>query len=172
MILWRRSIWGACLALGLGGCVGQAQQPASTAAPDVVAPSAAPAPQPEDATPFNPVTTTLELMQTVMVYAAEDYWDSVQVTVDENGVTEHAPQTDDEWDRVRAAALMVAESGNLLLMPPRMVDNRAWTFFSRQLTEAGVEAAAAAAAHDVDRVFAAGEQIYNVCVACHTRYIR
>ncbi len=39
-----------------------------------------------------------------------------------------------------------------------------------RLIEAGVEAAAAAEAHDVERVFAAGEQVYNACTACHVRY--
>jgi hypothetical protein len=43
--------------------------------------------------------------------------------------------------------------------------------FSRSLIEAGVEAAAAAEAQDVERVFAAGEQVYNACTACHVRYV-
>lgn len=169
MIVWRSSSWVTLAAVLMCGCASQAQEPVSDPSPAAAAAAAAEA---TDAPQFNPVTTTLELMQTVMVFAAEAYWESVLISVTEDGVTEHAPQTDEEWDRVRTAALTVAESGNLLMMPPRLVDNRAWAFFSRQLTEAGAEAAAAAAAHDVDRVFAAGEQMYNVCVACHTRYIR
>ena len=56
------------------------------------------------------------------------------------------------------------------MMTPRAVDDGAWMQFARSLIEAGVEAAAAAEAHDVERVFAAGEQVYNVCTACHARY--
>jgi hypothetical protein len=121
--------------------------------------------------PFKPVTTVLELMESVIAHAAEVYWGSVQVTVDETGVHERYPQTDEEWESVWAAALSLAESGNLLMMTPRAIDDGAWMQFARSLIEVGVEAAAAAEAHDVDRVFAAGEQVYNVCLGCHTRYV-
>jgi hypothetical protein len=127
--------------------------------------------QPPSATPpFKPVTTVVELMESVIAHAAEVYWGSVQVTVDETGEHERYPQNDEEWESVWAAALAIAESGNLLMMPPRAVDDGAWMQFSRSLIEAGVEAAAAAEARDVERVFAAGEQVYNACTACHGRY--
>jgi hypothetical protein len=116
------------------------------------------------------VTTVLELMESVIAHAAEVYWGSVQITVDEAGEHEHVPQTDEEWEAVWAAGVSIAESGNLLMMTPRAVDDGAGMQFSRSLVEAGVEAAAAAQAKSVDRVFAAGEQVYNVCTACHGRY--
>jgi hypothetical protein len=121
--------------------------------------------------PFKPVTTVLELMESVIAHAAETYWDSVQVTVDETGVHEKQPQTDEEWESVWAAGLALAESGNLLMMTPRAVDDGAWMQFARSLVDAGAAAAAAAEAHDVEAVFAAGERVYNVCTACHTRYL-
>jgi hypothetical protein len=126
--------------------------------------------QPPATPPYKPVTTVQELMQSVIVHAAETYWDSVQVTVDETGVHERYPESDEEWEQVWAAALTIAESGNLLMMTPRAVDGGAWMQFARSMIDAGVEAAAAADARDVDRVFAAGEQVYNVCSGCHGRY--
>jgi mono/diheme cytochrome c family protein len=39
------------------------------------------------------------------------------------------------------------------------------------LVEVGVLAAAAAQAKDPERVFEAGEQVYNVCAGCHMRYV-
>ena len=84
-------------------------------------------------------------MESVIAHAAEVYWESVQVTVDETGVHERYPQTDEEWESVWAAALAIAESGNLLMMTPRAVDDGAWMQFARSLVDAGVEAAAAAA---------------------------
>ena len=69
----------------------------------------------------------------------------MQVTVDETGEHERYPQTDEEWESVWAAGLTIAESGNLLMMPPRALDDGAWMQFARSLIEAGVEAAAAAA---------------------------
>jgi hypothetical protein len=131
---------------------------------------AACAQQPQTPPPFKPVTTVLELMESVIAHAAEVYWESVSVTVDETGVHERNPQTDEEWEGVWAAGLALAESGNLLMMTPRAVDDGAWMQFARSLVDAGVEAAAAAEAHDVERVFAAGETVYNVCTACHARY--
>jgi hypothetical protein len=128
-------------------------------------------PPPVRPPPFKPVTTVLELMESVIAHAAEVYWEAVQVTVDADGVHERKPETDEEWEFVWASALAIAESGNLLMMEPRAVDDGAWMQFSRSLIEAGAEAAAAAAAHDVDRVFAAGEQVYNACLGCHTRYV-
>lgn len=125
---------------------------------------------PSSEPPFKPVTTVLELMESVIAHAAELYWEAVQVTVDDTGVHERNPQTDEEWESVWAAGLAIAESGNLLMMEPRAVDNGAWMQFAVSLVDAGVEAAAAAEAEDVERVFAAGEQVYNVCTACHLRY--
>jgi cytochrome c553 len=122
------------------------------------------------ATPYKPVTTVLELMESVILHASETYWESVQVTVDEAGVHERYPASDEEWESVWAAALTIAESGNLLMMTPRAVDDGAWMQFARSLIDAGVEAAAAARAQDVERVFAAGEQVYNACSGCHGRY--
>src|SRR5262245_64696841 len=110
-------------------------------------------------------------MESVVAHAAETYWGSVQVIVDETGVHELEPQTDAEWEAVWAAGVAIAESGNLLMMTPRAVDNGAWLQFARSLVDAGADAAAAAQAHDVERVFAAGEQVYNVCTACHARYM-
>jgi hypothetical protein len=126
--------------------------------------------QPQPTPPYKPVTTVLELMESVVAHAAEIYWGSVQVTVDETGEHERFPQTDEEWEAVWSAGLSIAESGNLLMMAPRAVDEGAWMQFARSLVEAGAEAAASAQARDVERVFAAGEQVYNVCTACHARY--
>jgi hypothetical protein len=126
---------------------------------------------PPPAPPFKPVTTVLELMESVIAQSAEVYWGAVQVTVDAEGTHERKPETDEEWELVWASALALAESGNLLMMEPRAVDDGAWMQFARSLVDAGVVAADAAEAHDVERVFAAGEQVYNVCLGCHTRYV-
>ena len=78
------------------------------------------------APPFKPVTTTLVLMESVIAHAAEVYWESVQVTVDESGVHERQPETDDDWEFVWASALALAEAGNLRMMEPRAGDDGAW----------------------------------------------
>jgi len=122
--------------------------------------------------PFKPVATTLELMESVLAHGAEVYWESVSIVVDENGITENYPRTDEEWEEVWAAAMSVAEAGNLLMMAPRAVDDLEWMQWSRALIDRGVEAVAAAATKDPEQVLAAGEQLYYVCLGCHERYIQ
>jgi hypothetical protein len=117
------------------------------------------------------VATVLELMESIIAHAAEVYWEAVSIIVDENGVTEHYPETDEEWEEVWSAAVSIAESGNLLMMAPRAVDDDGWMQMSVALVEVGGEAAAAAQAKDPERVLDAGESVYNVCLACHARYV-
>lgn len=149
-------------AVGLAACSGEPQ--ATAQAPDAAPPEAPPA------TPYKPVATNLELMESIIAHAAEEYWGSVRIVVDAEGVTEYVPETDEEWEEVWAAAVSLAESGNLLMMPPRAVDDE-WVRISAKLVDAGVQAAAAALARDQDQVLAAGEGVYNVCVECHARYV-
>jgi len=140
-------------------------------------PDGDPVPQPTAAAaaattpPFEPVVGTLELMQSLLGHAAEDYWESVAIVVDEQGVHELFPETDEDWERVWAAAVAIAESGNLLMMEPRARDQGEWLQWSRALIARGKEAIAAAVARDPEQVLAAGEQVYYVCVGCHERYI-
>jgi hypothetical protein len=110
-------------------------------------------------------------MESVIAHAAEVYWESVEVVVGEAGIVENYPNNDEEWEAVWAAGLTLAESGNLLMMPPRARDDGAWMAFSAALVDAGVAAAAAAEAKNPDLVFEAGAQVYDACTACHTRYL-
>lgn len=120
--------------------------------------------------PFKPVATVQELMNGPIQWAADAYWQSVSVTVDFEGTHENFPESDDEWHDVWAAGLTIAESGNLLMMAPRAKDDRVWMRLSEALVTVGLEAAEAAKAQDTDKVFDAGEKVYNVCTTCHELY--
>lgn len=87
------------------------------------------------------------------------------------GVGSKAPENDTEWDRVTANAVMLAESGLMLLQPPRDVGQPEWTAHARDLVTHARAAAAAAQQRDVDALLAAGDEIYNVCEACHNTYM-
>lgn len=87
------------------------------------------------------------------------------------GVGSKAPENDTEWDRVTANAVMLAESGLMLLQPPRDVGQPEWTRHARDLVTHARAAAAAAQQRDVDALLAAGDEIYNVCEACHNTYM-
>ena len=143
-----RAVGAACFAVALGGCE-----------------------SPPPPVPFTPVTTVKLLMSDVIEPAADRYWDAVGSVSDKNGVTEHAPRTDEEWTAVRASATVVAESGNLLMMAPRALDRGEWMALARAMVTAGVRARAAAEARDTKRVFDAGADLYETCSGCHAKYL-
>ena len=66
--------------------------------------------------------------------------------------------------------MVLAESGNLLMLGDRAKGEGPWMIMSRALVEAGTAALEAAEAKDADAVFAVGEQIYNACETCHVLY--
>jgi len=150
----------AVLATGiLAGCGGQE-------APEAPAAEAAPA-----ATPYKPVATLVDLMRSAVTLSAEVYWESVSIVVDAEGIHENHPETDLEWIEVWGAAMTLAEAGNLLMMPPRAVDNDEWIRLSTALVDVGLKAAQAASDRDFEAVLNVGEEVYNVCVECHETYV-
>jgi len=124
-----------------------------------------------DAPPeYDLVTDVQGLMASVVEPAADVYWDAVGTIMDEDGVHDFRPETDEEWEAVRHAAFVVAESGNLLMMEGRAKDRGPWMAFSRDLVRVGRQAIAAADARDPDAVFEAGGEVYLVCSECHASY--
>ena len=120
--------------------------------------------------PFENVADVKQLMTSVLEPAAEVYWDSVGTIMDLEGTVEIAPRTEEEWQAVRNAAMVVAESGNLLMMPGRVQGGVEWMDFSRALIARGRQALAAAEAKDTAAVFDAGGEVYLVCSNCHAVY--
>ena len=121
--------------------------------------------------PFATSLSVKQLMAEVIEPAADTYWDAVGSTSDQHGITEHAPKNDDAWKAVQSAASTVAESGNALMLPGRAVDQAEWMRLARDLVVAGMQARAAAAAHDAKQVFDAGAAVYESCTACHAKYL-
>ena len=136
----------------------------------VVCVTAAGCAQQPEAPPFKPRATVLQLMEGPIAHAAEDYWGSVSTVVDKDGIHENFPQNDEEWERVWAAGLTLAESGNLLMIGDRGRDDE-WLRLSGELVDVGMEAAEAGEAKDPDKVLEVGERVYNVCTECHMKYI-
>lgn len=124
----------------------------------------------EQASTYRPVGDMAQLMAGVVEPAAEVIWDAVGVIVDAEGEHQLAPQTDEEWLAVRSAAYTIAESGNLLMMPGRALDQGAWITMSQSLVEMGERAIEAADARNLDAVFDVGAEIYYVCTNCHGTY--
>ena len=71
---------------------------------------------------------------------------------------------DKEWAEARRSALILAESGNLL-----MIRNRAagWTADAKELTDAGAAAYKAVEAKDVKALASVSDRIDASCTTCH-----
>ena len=128
-------------------------------------------PQATDAPPFKPVASNLDLMESLIGHMATDVFASVGTIIDETGTHEIAPQDDEAWEEVQFAAMGLAETGNLLMFPTRAMDQEDWLTLSQQLVDRSVEAAKAAEAKDAAALLDAGGRIYEVCTACHMKYI-
>lgn len=122
------------------------------------------------APPYRAVADLKQLMATVVEPAAEVYWDSVGTIIDEKGVIEIEPATVEEWDAVRNAAYVVAESGNLMMMPSRARDGGDWMTLSQAMIDVGQRAIKAAESRNKQAVFDAGAEVYDACTACHAQY--
>ncbi len=112
------------------------------------------------------------IMQWVLDPAAFGVWNSAGSIITSAGTRELAPTTDEGWLAVEHSAAVVAASGNLLMMPGRVVDEKVWKDTALGLVDAGLRAQTAAKNQDSDALFDAGGQIYRVCKACHSVYVR
>ena len=106
-----------------------------------------------------PVGDLRELMAHVVDPAADVYWAAVGTIVDADGVHEMYPRTDEEWTAVSDAAFLIAESGNLMTMGGRALDQAAYVTMAQQLTEVGLRALEAADARNLDAVFDMGAEV-------------
>ena len=123
----------------------------------------------EAAAAYEPITDVHQTMAWILMPAAEVIWDSAGTIITAEGQTELAPTTPEGWDNVRNHAAIVAETGNLLMMPGRAA-GADWNAYARGLHASGRQALAAAEARDADALFEAGGELYQACVACHARY--
>jgi hypothetical protein len=129
-----------------------------------------PARVPDLAPAYRPVANVKQTMEWILDPAADVIWDSAGFVITAEGETDLAPTTDEGWEHVRNSAAVLAETGNLLMMPGR-AGPPDWVAYAQGLTAAGEVAMAAAEAHDADALFDAGGQVYQVCRACHEQYL-
>lgn len=120
--------------------------------------------------PYKPVADVKQLMQAVVDPAADVVWGAVGTIDSKDGILEIAPKDDAEWAVVRNNAVVLTESGNLLMMGSRPKDSGEWMRLCQELIDVGTRAVKAAEAKDKDAVFEVGGEIYAVCSSCHERY--
>jgi hypothetical protein len=119
---------------------------------------------------YRPATDMRQTMEWILDPAADVIWSSAGFVITAEGETNLAPTNLEHWDRVRNNAAILAEAGNLLMMPGRD-RGPSWAAYAQGLTAASENAMAAAKARDGAALFDAGGQIYQVCQDCHAQYM-
>jgi hypothetical protein len=82
------------------------------------------------------------------------------------------------WQAIENAALALAESANLLLIPGRVCSNGepaplkdpAWATFVQQVRDAGLKAYEAARAKNQDKMIELSETLSAACAGCHRKW--
>jgi len=108
---------------------------------------------------FQPVGSISQLMVNI-IYPTSDAMFYIE---------RNPPKTEVEWNLIRNQALMLAESGNLLMLPTRVREGE-WTKDAKALVDVGAAVYKAAVAKDMDGILALSEQLTAACINCHTKY--
>lgn len=119
-----------------------------------------------------PVASVKQIMSGIVTPAARVVFASVGTVISFKGVDETAPQDDEEWEAVGNSAAALIESGNLMLMGSRAVDNGEWVKHSQALIDAAKVALKATQEKNTEALFDSGEGINESCDACHLTYQR
>ena len=139
--------------------------------------------------------TIKDIMDALVDPSAEFLFESVAMVSDENGITEKAPHTDEEWKEVRRRVIALLEAPNLLVMNGRRVaqpgeksenpevelhpeqiqalldaDRVRFIDRARGLQDAAMMALKAVDTKDKNALFGACTQIDKACENCHLHY--
>jgi hypothetical protein len=144
---------------------------------------------------YNPAATIKDLMDSIVDPSADDVWNAVTTTLDQQGTDKKEPRTDAEWATVRRGAVRLVESANLLMMPGRHMarpgeksttpgvelepaemetlvnqDRPNWNQRARALQGVALEVLQAVDARSPARLFDAGDRLDAACENCHRHY--
>jgi hypothetical protein len=109
---------------------------------------------------IKPVASLMQLHEAMISPSSDAIFD----------VGREAPKDDRAWTAVRNHAVVLAESGNMLMLEGRAKDKGDWMKFSTALADAAAAALRAAEAKNLDALLEAGDRIVPVCEACHEPY--
>jgi hypothetical protein len=150
---------------------------------------------PQTAADLLRTATIRDIMESMVDPSGDFMFESVAQIADENGITEKAPKTDEEWAEVRRHAVILLEAPNLLTMEGRQVappgekakfpevelhpeeiqklldsDRPSFIRRARRLQDAASMALQAIDAKDKDALFRSIENIDKACENCHLYY--
>lgn len=79
-------------------------------------------------------------------------------------------KTEKDWIDIRQAALMLAESANLLMADNRAKDKDRWMRDAGLLQDVGIKAYKLAKARDEEGLEGLNAELYEACQSCHVHY--
>jgi cytochrome c556 len=151
--------------------------------------------KPPDKNGFIPQFSIEEIMEAIVMPAAQAVWDAVAVDVTEKGTIEKKPETDEDWEKLRWQAITLVEATNLLVVPGRTAAHpgaksenpgaelepeqiqalleKQWPSFvahAHVLHEAAMGALRAVDARSIDGISEAGGTIDEACESCHLQF--
>jgi hypothetical protein len=85
-------------------------------------------------------------------------------------VERNPPKTEKDWNDLQSQALILAESGNLLMIGNRARDQGDWIKEAREMVDVGAAAYKAALARDLPAIAALNQRLNDACVTCHAQY--
>src|SRR5687768_7702968 len=115
----------------------------------------------DPAGPFKAIGSVPELMRALTIPSSDAVFKAQGET----------PRDEASWAKLQTNALILAESGNLLMIGERARDSGTWRKDARALIDAAVSAVNAARARNVEQLGQAADAIYNACEACHEHYL-
>ena len=130
------------------------------------------APAADSAPAITPVATIKQVMGGITAPAAAAVYNSVGTVISAEGIKDTAPQNDAEWAALANQAAALVESGNLLLVPGRAIDNGDWVKMTHDFIDKSKRAITAAEAKSTEGILSAGSEINTTCDNCHARYQR
>lgn len=149
---------------------------------------------PKGAAPPNPATSTMQVQADLnrlmrgVLYPASNVVFSAQTDNpadvkpvpgrDPSLATDPLESTFGGWQAVENAALALAESSNLLLIPGRTcsnglpvpINNPDWPKFVQELRDAGMKAYQAAQSKNQDKMVDAADTLTAACANCHRKW--
>lgn len=108
-----------------------------------------------------PVGTMSQLMMSMVYPAAND----ILLSIHRGG-----PKDDKEWVALERSAVLLGESGNVLMMPGHAMGQGEWMTQARVLVDTGAAVSKAASAKDVEALAAVSEPLNDSCTTCHKQY--
>jgi len=140
-------------------------------------------------------STVKDIMDAIVDPSADAIWGAVGTVVDETGVHESSPKSDEDWANMRRAAIRIIEGANLLALPGREVaptgtksetpgvelepaeiaviirnKRRVFDTFARALRGLGFEVLQASEKKDAASLIEIGGRLQDVCENCHQTF--